>query len=176
MALTAIIFCSASEDIDPRFNSAAREVVRLLHSRDYAIASGGTTKGTMRVVAEEAERCGAPHIGVIPRFMQDVVYPHMTRTIWTDTMSERKERLRAEAPDLAIALPGGIGTLDELFETFTLAKLGKYQGRVVVYNCFGFYDRVRDLLDYYVESGMLDEHSRDLISFPESIEELAALL
>lgn len=173
---TAIVFCSASGTIAPEFNDAAREVVRLLCTKGYAIASGGTIKGTMRVVADAARDCGAHNIGVIPRFMEDVVYPDMDETIWTDTMAERKEILRAKGKELAVALPGGIGTLDELFETLTLAKLDKYHGRVVAYNLNGFYDRVRDLLDYYVETGMLDKDSRGLISFPESISELEQIV
>lgn len=173
---TAVVFCSASDAISPAFAEAARAVVRLLCSKGYAIASGGTVKGTMRVVADEARACGARNIGVLPRFMSDVVYPSLDETIWTDTMAERKELLRSVAKDLAIALPGGIGTLDELFETLTLAKLDKYHGKVVVYNLGGFYDRVRDLLDYYVETGMLDARSRGLVSFPESMEELGQVV
>ena len=172
----AIIFCSASYDIDPKYNDAAREVVACLCHNGYAILSGGTVKGTMGVVAAEAEKHGAENIGVLPRFMEDVVYPTLTQTYWTDTMAERKELLRKLGKDMVIALPGGIGTLDELFETFTLAKLGKYGGKVIAYNFEGFYDNLKALLDFYVQKGMLDARTRGMIEFPGNVAELEKLL
>jgi predicted Rossmann-fold nucleotide-binding protein len=90
-------------------------------------------------------------------------------------MSERKDVMR-EGTSLAIALPGGIGTLDEIAETYCLAKLGRYPGRVVVFNMNGFYDPFRQQLDRYVERGMMDGASRALMHFPETVEELEKLL
>jgi hypothetical protein len=90
-------------------------------------------------------------------------------------MSERKDLMR-EGTTLAIALPGGIGTLDEVAETYCLAKLGRYPGRVVMFNLDGFYDPFKQQLDLYVERGMMDEASRALIHFPETVEELEQLL
>lgn len=171
----AVIFCSASFEIDPKYNEAARQVVRAVCSHNYGIVSGGTTKGTMKVVSDEAAALGAEHIGVLPRFMEQYRYPALTELKWTDTMSERKEKMR-EGTCLAIALPGGIGTMDELFETFTLAKLGVYKGKVIALNYEGFYDKLKDFLDYLTSTGMLDGHTRQMISFPETVEELEKLL
>ncbi len=170
-----VIFCSASNDIDPKFNQAARNLVRAACSLGYTIVSGGTVKGTMKVVADEVVACGGSHIGILPRFMAVYHYPALTRTIWTETMAERKEKMR-EGTNAAIALPGGIGTLDELIDTLTLAKLGIYRGRVIALNIDGFYDPLVSLLDHYVTTGMLDSESRSLIDFPSSVEELAELL
>ncbi len=175
MGKAAVIFCSACTDIDPRYNEAAREVVRSLNAAGYSIVSGGTTKGMMKVVADEALALGVRSVGIVPRFMEDVCYPDLSELVWTDLMSERKDKMRECGPDLALALPGGVGTMDELFETLTLAKLGKYHGKVVAYNCFGFYDPLCKLLDHMVGQGMLDLRSRSLISFPENITELKAL-
>ncbi len=66
-----VIYCSASSDIDGKFNQAAREVIRAACSLGYTIVSGGTVKGTMKEVADEVVRCGGRHIGVLPRFMAD---------------------------------------------------------------------------------------------------------
>jgi len=129
----------------------------------------------MGVICEEALRHGTEVIGVIPRFMEPLVYPGMHTTIWTDTMSERKQLMR-EGCSLAIALPGGIGTLDEVIETLVLSKLGKYDGKVVAVNVDGFYEPLKALLDHYVATGMLEPADRELISFPETIEEFEALL
>lgn len=129
----------------------------------------------MKVVVDTAREYGAPTMGVIPRFMTEVVHPVLDELIWTDTMSERKERLRSNA-GIVVALPGGIGTLDELIETLTLAKLGLYDGRIAVVNVFGFYDKLKALLDHYVETGMMDRQTRERVHFVETVEAFEALL
>lgn len=173
--MKALFYCSASFEIDPKFNQAAHDIVCAACGLGYDIVSGGTIKGTMKVVADTAVECGARNIGVVPRFMEALVYPALTECIWTDTMSERKERMR-EGVDAVVALPGGIGTLDELIETFVLAKLDKYHGKVIVANIDGFYEPLKALLDHYVSTGMLDAASRELVSFPCSVEEVREAL
>ena len=171
----AVVFCSASFDIDERYNALAREVVRILYGCGYGMVSGGTVKGTMNVIAEEARRLGMEHKGVLPVFMKGLEYRGLTELVWTPTMSERKEAMRA-GTCLAVALPGGVGTLDEVIETLTLAKLNRYPGRIVAFNFEGFYEPLKALLDHYVQTGMLDKPSRRLISFPETLEEFLAIV
>ena len=103
------VFCSASPNIDAEYNRVAREFVRAASSRGYGIVTGGTVKGTMGEVADEINRCGGFHSGVIPRFMKQYVYPEMSEVTWTDTMSERKTLLRKDTCAV-VALPGGVGT------------------------------------------------------------------
>ena len=126
-------------------------------------------------ICDEALQHGVKVIGVLPRFMQGLEHPGLTEYIRTDRMSERKDAMR-EGTCLAIALPGGIGTLDEVAETYCLAKLGRYPGRVIVFNMDGFYEPLRQQLDLYVEKGMLDPVSRGLIQFPDTVESLIGLL
>lgn len=171
----AVIFCSASGTIDPKYNQAAREIVRAACLSGYTIVSGGTVKGTMGVVSDEVVKCGGRHRGVIPHFMEEFLYPGLDEVVWTDTMSERKEKMR-EGTSVAIALPGGIGTMDELMETLVLAKLGQYKGKVMAFNMEGFYNPLKDLLDHFVWTDMLDRKDEDRILFPETIDELTALL
>ena len=171
----AVVFCSASFDIDERYNDLARDVVRTLNGCGYGMVSGGTVKGTMKVIADEARRLGMEHVGIVPVFMKGVEYSDASELVWTDTMSERKEAMRA-GTCLAVALPGGIGTLDELIETLTLAKIGRYDGKVVAVNFEGFYEPPKALLDHYVATGMLDARSREMISFPATVEEFAACI
>ena len=90
-------------------------------------------------------------------------------------MAERKERMR-EGTCAAIALPGGIGTLDEVIGTLTLAKLDKYDGKILALNLDGFYNPLKALLDHYVATGMLDQRSRNLIEFPDTVSELVGHL
>lgn len=171
----AVFFCSAVSEIDPKYNQAARACVRAACLSGYGIVSGGTVKGCMKVVADTAAAEGAPHRGVLPRFMKGLEHPALTKTLWTDTMSQRKELMR-EGTCLAVALPGGIGTLDELSETLCLAKMGLYGGRVVALNLDGFYDAYRAQLDRFVQEGMLPREARDLIAFPSTVEEFEKLL
>ena len=166
----AVFFCSASSSIDPKYNQAAREAVRAACLCGYEIVSGGTTKGTMKVVSDTARECGARVRGVLPRFMDGLEYPGMDDIVWTDTMSARKDLMR-EGVSLAVALPGGIGTLDELAETCTLVRLHQMDAKIVIFNVDGFYDILERLFDYYVETGMLDVPSRNKYVFVRTIEE-----
>ena len=171
----AVIYCSSSSDIDPAYNQAARKIVRAACLAGYDIVSGGSWRGTMGHVVDEALQHGVRVIGVVPRFMKGFEHPRLTECIWTDRMSERKEVMR-EGTSLAIALPGGIGTLDEVAETYCLAKLGRYPGRVVIFNMNGFYEPFKRQLDLYVERGMMDAASRALVHFPETVGEFETLL
>ena len=171
----AVVFCSASGDIDPKYNEAAREVVRALHSYGWTLISGGSFRGTMGVIADEMKRLGGKHIGVLPRFMAGLEYDGLTEILWSDTMADRKERMR-QGTEAAIALPGGIGTLDEIIETHVLAKLGRYDGKVFGLNVDGFFDPFKALLDHYVATGMLEPRDRELLVFADTVEELADYL
>ena len=171
----AVVFCSAAEGIDPKYDKAAREVVRALHAYGWGLVSGGSFRGLMGSLSDEMERLGGEHTGVIPHFMKGLEYPHLTELIWTDTMSERKERMR-EGTSAAIALPGGIGSLDEFVETHVLRKLGRYDGKLLVLNLDGFYDPWKDLLRHYERHGMLEARDRDLVIFADTVEQLASHL
>lgn len=171
----AVFFCSATNDINPVYKQAAREIVRAACLSGYDIVCGGTVKGMMNVVCDEASRHNVENIGVIPRFMSGLEHPALTQCIWTDRMSERKDGMR-EGAAAAVALPGGIGTLDELAETYCLRKMGLFAGKVIAFNMNGFYEPFKAQLDLYVKEGMLDGASRELVFFPETIEEVKALL
>ena len=171
----AAFYCSASYTIDSKYNQAARDAVRAACLSGYEIVSGGTVKGTMDVVAKVAAECGAVNIGVLPRFMKGLEHPDLTELVWTDTMSERKELMR-DGVTVAVALPGGIGTLDEIIETLVLRKLNRYGGKVIALNIDGFYNPFKALLDHYVATNMLEERDRALIEFPETIDEFKQLL
>ena len=175
MARQVSVFCASSEKIDPKYNAAARVLVRALHALGWTFITGGGACGTMGAIAREADAIGATHVGVLPRFMKGREYDRLTDVVWTDTMSQRKERMR-EGSDAAIALPGGIGTMDELFETYTLRKLGRFKGPVFLLNLDGFFDPVITLLDHFVATGMLEAEDRALVWFPSTVEELVSYL
>lgn len=169
------VFCSASYTIDPAYNTAARDFVRKAAAKDHTIVSGGTVKGTMGEIAAELADCGGRHIGIIPRFMHELVPAGLSEIVWTDTMAERKTLMR-EGSDAVVALPGGIGTLDEFIETLTLRKLDRWPGELYVLNIGGFYDPFKALLEYYVKTEMLDEGTFSLIGWASTVDELIEML
>ncbi len=169
------VFCSASSEIDPKFNKVAREFVRAASLRGYGIVTGGTVKGTMGEVSDELHAIGGYHKGVIPRFMKQFVYPDLSELVWTDTMAERKTILR-EDTCAVVALPGGTGTLDELIETVALVHLKQYFGKITVLNHDGFYEPLKALLDHYVAAGMMTKETRGKVLFADTAEQLIEML
>lgn len=165
------VFCSASFEIDPEYNKVARDFVRAASLRGYGIVSGGTVKGTMGEISDELRDCGGYHLGVIPRFMEQYLYPDLTEVIWTDTMAQRKTLLR-EGTCAVVALPGGIGTLDEVIETFALVHLRQYFGKIFLLNHNGFYEPLRQLLRHYVDTRMMTEETMSKIIFAQTPDEI----
>ena len=169
------IFCAASVKIDPKYNDAAREVVRALHALNYTIVSGGGKVGIMGAITSESVKLGGRHIAVLPSFMKGLENPDLKEFVWTPTMAVRKEKMR-EGACAAIALPGGIGTVDEFIETHTLKKLHKWNGELYALNLDGFWNPLIALLDHFVETGALEPCDRELVHFPSTVEELIACL
>ena len=169
------VFCSASNDIDSKYNKVAREFVRAASLRGYGIVSGGTVKGTMGEISDEIVACGGYHLGVVPCFFKQYAYPALSELIWTDTLAERKALLRKDTCAV-VALPGGIGTLDEIIETFTLQCLGQYDGKVCLLNYDGFYEPLLALLKQYVELKMLSAEALNKLVVASTPEELLSKL
>ena len=169
------VFCSASFEIDPKYNKVAREFVRAASLCGYGIITGGTVKGTMGEVSDELKSIGGYHRGVIPRFMKECVYPDLTEIVWTDTMAERKILLREDTAAV-VALPGGIGTLDEIMDTFACIHLKQYDGKIFILNHEGFYEPLKVLLQHYVDTRMLSKETMEKIRFADTPESLLEML
>ena len=165
------VFCSARHDIDPTYNQIARLFVRGASSLGFKIVSGGTVKGTMGEIADELVKCGGYHIGVVPRFMTQLAYPALSELVWTDTLAERKAVFQKDTRAV-VALPGGIGTLDEIIDTFSLLYLGKYDGKVCLLNYNGFYEPLLALLQHYVDQKMMSEETLNRLVVAATPEEL----
>lgn len=165
------IYCSASSDAPREFNEAATALAAALCKKGYGIVSGGSFLGTMGAVSDGAASAQGYHKGVLPRFMDGLEYGNLSELVWTETMSARKEEMR-RGTVASIALPGGIGTLDELVEVLVLKKLGQYDGRVIALNLNGFFAPLQGLLDHYVATGMLMKEDRQLLEVFDTPEEL----
>ena len=165
------IFCAASQKMDPKYYQAAREAVRALHALGYTLVSGGGDIGAMGAITDESLKVGGRHIAVLPTFMKGLENPGIKEVVWTQTMAERKARMR-EGACAVVALPGGIGTIDELIETHTLRKLHQWEGKLFALNVDGFFDPYIALLDHFVATGAMEPRDRALILFPRTVAEL----
>ncbi|MCM1021810.1 MAG: TIGR00730 family Rossman fold protein [Muribaculum sp.] len=157
-----VVYCASSSNIADEYFRQGRQVGRLLAKAGVPIISGGGSAGLMAAVIEGAAEAGGETIGILPQFMIDKGWDHpmLSRRIVTETMHQRK-LMMAEMSRSAIALPGGVGTLDELFEIITWRQLHIFTGNVVIYNVNGFYNLLFDHLRYTAESGFMRREAPD---------------
>jgi uncharacterized protein (TIGR00730 family) len=156
------VYCSSSEAIDPAYVSLAAEVGARLAAEGYGLVSGGGRVSMMGAVARAARAGGAHTVGVIPAHLVplEVADTDADELIVVDTMRERKA-LMDERSDAFIALPGGIGTLEELFEVWTAGSLDMHAKPVVVVDPAGFYDPLWRFLDELQQRGFVRAKALD---------------
>ena len=171
------IFTGSNPGSEPAYADAAGELATLLAQRGIGIVYGGGKVGLMGVTADAALAAGGEVIGVMPRALIDREIGHggLTELRVVDSMHERKA-LMVELSDAFVALPGGIGTLDELFEAYTWSQLGIHDKPVGVLNVAGYYDRLIAFLDDAVDAGFLrPQHRATLAVAADPVELLDAL-
>ena len=156
------VYCGSSDGVDKRFVDAAYELGREAACRGWNTVTGAGARGLMGAVVRGTIDGGSEAIGVIPQFMVDRGWanPDMSLTHVTADMHARK-RLMADLSSGAIALPGGVGTFDELMEIITWRQLGLYRHPVVLLNTLGYYDGLLDMLDHAARCGMLRVTEQD---------------
>ena len=158
------VFTGSSGGRDPRFEAGARAFGAGLAARGHGLVYGGGKVGLMGAVAEAVLAGGGPVLGVIPRFMEvrEVAHTGLSRLEWVDSMHARKARM-AERADAFVALPGGWGTLDELFEILTWAQLGLHRKPVALLNLEGFFDPLLKFMGQAVAAGFVREAHHGLL-------------
>lgn len=171
------VFCSANEQIDPDFFSATEELGRWAAKNGHSIVYGGVNQGLMECLGRAAYEAGGRTIGVVPTIVEKTgrVSDHVEIEIPCDNLSDRKQ-LMMDKSDVFIALPGGIGTLDEIFTVAASATIGYHQKPVILYNIKDYWTSLIQLLDDLQRHGMVRGEWRQYIKMASSIEELAALL
>lgn len=169
------VYCGSSLGRSPGPVEAARELGRLLAARNVRLVYGGASIGVMGAIADEVLRCGGRVTGVIPQALVDKEVAHhgLTELIVTASMHERKARM-AELSDAFVALPGGVGTLEELFEIWTWAQLGLHRKPCGVLNVNGYFDGLIDFLDHAVASGFIRPSHRAMLRVARTPGELLA--
>jgi len=158
------VYCGSSFGNSAKFAHAARELAREMVNDDVALVYGGGKVGLMGVIADEVLRLGGKVTGIIPRALMDKEVGHggLTHLHIVKDMHERKAMM-AEKSEGFIAMPGGIGTLEELFEIFTWAQLGMHEKPIGLLNAEGFYDGLIAFLAHVVAQGFLRPNHASLL-------------
>lgn len=172
------VFCGASAGLDPVHAETAAALGRELAIRSLDLVTGGGKVGLMGVVADAALAAGGRVTGVIPRSLEEREAAHrgLTTLHVVETLHERKA-LMHELSDAFVALPGGFGTLDELFETVTWAQLGLHTKPIGLVNVNGYFDDLLAFVDAATAQGFVSEVNRKLVTVrtdaPSLLDQLA---
>ncbi|MBO0871226.1 MAG: TIGR00730 family Rossman fold protein [Micromonosporaceae bacterium] len=171
------VFCASSTAIDPRWLELAREVGAGLAAAGHTLVSGGGRVGMMGTVAQGARAGGAHTLGVMAQVLiiREVADLDADELLTTVDLAERKSLMMTKA-DAFLVLPGGIGTLDELFEVWTTASLSMHAKPVVLLNVDGFYTGLLDWLRGLATAGFVRSQALDQLSIVETVDEALAAL
>ncbi len=177
MNMTICVFAASSSRIDRKYKEAAAELGRLFAISKMNVIYGGGGIGLMGVLADAVLENGGSITGVIPSFMNDEGWghPHVKDMIITSDMGERKKNMFARA-NAVVALPGGIGTLEELTEAITLKQLGLFKGPIVVLNTMNFYESLIGFLEHMISGNFLRLEHKGIWEIVETPPEVIAAL
>jgi uncharacterized protein (TIGR00730 family) len=167
------VFCGSSHGNSPSFTAAAHELGKALAVRGIELVYGGSHVGLMGVLADSTLAHGGKVIGVLPRFMADkeLAHPKLTQLHLVDTMHERKQ-LMAELAEGFVALPGGFGTLEEIFEAITWGQLHLHAYPCALLNVAGYYDSLVEFLRDSVAKGFVRQEQFDSLIVAPGVDEL----
>jgi uncharacterized protein (TIGR00730 family) len=168
-----LVYCGSAKGNTEAYQASTLTVAQLLVEYNLGLVYGGGNVGLMGILADEVLRLGGEVIGVIPKLLmeKEVGHQHLTELFVVDDMHQRKAKM-FELSDACIALPGGIGTMEELFEAFTWSQLGFHQKPCGVLNVNGYYNALEQLMQHMVDSGFLKQQHKDQLLFESDEEQL----
>ncbi len=171
------VFCASSARIDSRYLEAARELGQLLAQQGWRCVNGGGAVGLMGAVTDGALDASGQVTGVIPKFMVDNgwCYDRLEDVVITADMHQRKHMM-SEMADAVIAMPGGVGTLEELLETLTWRQLGLVKVPVIILNTMGYFDPLLAMLRHAIDEGFMKTSHAQLWQVATTPGEAIALL
>lgn len=167
------VFCGSSFGTEAIYAEKATLLGETLAKENIELVYGGANVGLMGAVADGVLNNGGKAIGVLPNFLRSKEIAHLglTELILVDSMHERKTKMN-DLCDGVIALPGGFGTLEELFEMLTWAQLGLHKKPIAILNINGFYDSLIALTETMVEKGLLKEANQKMLLISDNIDDL----
>lgn len=171
------VFCSANSNIDPDFFSLTRELGTWIGQKGHTLVFGGCNMGLMECIAQSVHEAGGSTIGVVPQVIEKggKVSDFVDVNIACDNLSDRKDLMLLQS-DILIALPGGIGTLDEIFSVAAAHTIGYHNKRVIIYNMKGFWDSTIRMLDDLQSQGLIRGSWRNYIQIANSMEQIQLLI
>ena len=173
MDKTICVYCASSQRCDAAYHAAARRVGEVLVEHGYAVVYGGGAHGSMGALADGALARGGKVTGILPRFMMDLEWGHpkLTELRIVEDLRVRKHLMLSQSHGV-VALPGGCGTLEELFEALTLKRLGLYTHPIVLVNTRNFFAPLVTLLNHTVDARFMDRRHLEMwqiVAAPEDI-------
>lgn len=175
--MTICVFASSSSRIDNEYAVAAAHLGELLAQAHMDVVYGGGGIGLMGKLADAVIANSGKITGVIPSFMKDEGWDHasVTEMVFTEDMGERKKKMFSMA-DAIVALPGGVGTLEELTEAMTLKQLGIYKGPIIILNTLNFYDSLIAFLEHMISGNFLRYEHKGMWEIASTVEDVMVLL
>lgn len=167
------VYCASSAETDPIYRDEARKLGRTLAEAGCTTVYGGGAIGSMGALADGALEGGGDVVGIIPRFMTEVEWQHpgLATLEIVEDMRERKHRLLTGS-DAVIALPGGVGTMEELFEAITLKRLGLYFEPIVLLNTRGYYTALNDFMHRMIDERFMSPEHAAMWSMVDRVEDV----
>jgi len=167
------VFCASSNRIASQYVEAAAHFARLAVMQGHCLVCGGTSKGLMNTLIGATVEVGGAIEGVVPEFMHEYGWSdeRLTHITIAKDMRERKHLMIKDA-DAIVALPGAIGTLEELFEAISLKRLGQYNKPIIIFNQDGFYDSLLRFFDDIIEAQMMGSDQRRVWRVVDRVEDI----
>ena len=167
------VFCGSSYGNDSIYEHQAIALGEELANRKIGLVYGGAKVGLMGAIANAVLKGGSEVVGVLPKFLakKEVAHEHLTELVLVETMHERKMKMN-ELCDGVIAMPGGFGTMEELFEMLTWGQLGLHSKPVAILNTNGYYDDLIELIDKMVSDGFLKKLNQEMLIVETDVEKL----
>ena len=167
------VYCASSAQIHPEYFSATESLSKAFVEHGFSVVFGGGSSGLMGKLADSVLEAGGNIKGIMPQFMNEVEWGHrgVSDFVYTQTMHERKAKF-LEGTDALVALPGGSGTYEELFEAITLKKLGQFTKPIVILNTRGYFEPFRELMQRAIEENFVAQDHQEIwkiVDRPEDV-------
>jgi len=174
---TICVYCSSSNDLPEKFYQFAQEFGVKLAKNNYNMVYGGTTVGMMGVIANNVLKNGSRVIGVIPERIASfgLKHPELAEVITTKDMRERKATMEKYA-DIFVAVPGGFGTFEEIFEIMVAKQLGYHNKPIIFFNFDGYYDKMFEMFEVVYSNNFAKEFMRELYYVTDNIDDMYAYI
>ena len=166
------VYCGSSRGYDTSIHRQAEEFARQLSGKGHRLIYGGGSIGIMGILADTVMKNGGEVTGVIPKdlFRKEVAHQGITELITVDDMHQRKSTM-ADLADAFVALPGGFGTLEELFEIITWNQIGIFRKPVVVLNLNSFFNPVIQMIEQAIDAGFIKPHNGEILNIAHTFDE-----